>query len=179
VFAGLSDALEEPSAGGVAGDGFGGGASSVEELVLRARELGYEALALTDHDGLCDDGGTDDNNDALPDTWEDTYACTDKWTAAANDDNGTDGNGDTIADCLDPDADTDSDTTANPDDPTDDAWPPDMNRDTDVNVLDVLLYKPKLTGVYDRRYDLTAEGSVDILDLLLYKPFVNTSCTNP
>jgi error-prone DNA polymerase len=29
-----------------------GGASSVEELVLSARELGYEALALTDHDGL-------------------------------------------------------------------------------------------------------------------------------
>ena len=28
------------------------GASSAEELVLRARELGYEALALTDHDGL-------------------------------------------------------------------------------------------------------------------------------
>jgi len=28
------------------------GASHVEELVLRARELGYEALALTDHDGL-------------------------------------------------------------------------------------------------------------------------------
>src|SRR3990170_4255902 len=28
------------------------GASHIEELVLRARELGYEALALTDHDGL-------------------------------------------------------------------------------------------------------------------------------
>ncbi len=28
------------------------GASHVEELVLRSRELGYEALALTDHDGL-------------------------------------------------------------------------------------------------------------------------------
>lgn len=28
------------------------GASHIEELVLRARELEYEALALTDHDGL-------------------------------------------------------------------------------------------------------------------------------
>ncbi|HLA19406.1 MAG TPA: PHP domain-containing protein, partial [Dehalococcoidia bacterium] len=28
------------------------GASHIEEMVLRARELGYEALALTDHDGL-------------------------------------------------------------------------------------------------------------------------------
>src|SRR4030042_3520467 len=28
------------------------GASHIEELVLRARELGCEALALTDHDGL-------------------------------------------------------------------------------------------------------------------------------
>src|SRR3989304_6780201 len=28
------------------------GPSHIEELVLRARELGYEALALTDHDGL-------------------------------------------------------------------------------------------------------------------------------
>ena len=28
------------------------GVSCVEELVLHARELGYEALALTDHDGF-------------------------------------------------------------------------------------------------------------------------------
>src|SRR3990172_5381294 len=28
------------------------GASSPDELILRARDLGYEALALTDHDGL-------------------------------------------------------------------------------------------------------------------------------
>ena len=28
------------------------GASSVEELMLRAKKLGYEAMALTDHDGL-------------------------------------------------------------------------------------------------------------------------------
>src|SRR5919106_1867540 len=29
------------------------GASSVEELLGRAKELGYRALALTDHDNLC------------------------------------------------------------------------------------------------------------------------------
>jgi error-prone DNA polymerase len=28
------------------------GASQTDELVLRAAELGYDALALTDHDGL-------------------------------------------------------------------------------------------------------------------------------
>ena len=32
---------------------FHDGASTVEDLVLRARELGYAALALTDHDNLC------------------------------------------------------------------------------------------------------------------------------
>src|SRR5947208_3206013 len=31
---------------------FGDGASLPEELAFRAAELGYEALALTDHDGL-------------------------------------------------------------------------------------------------------------------------------
>jgi len=32
---------------------FHDGASSIEELVLRAKDLGYEAVALTDHDNLC------------------------------------------------------------------------------------------------------------------------------
>ena len=29
------------------------GASSIDELLARAKELGYPALALTDHDNLC------------------------------------------------------------------------------------------------------------------------------
>jgi len=32
---------------------FHDGASSPEELMLRAKELGYRALAITDHDNLC------------------------------------------------------------------------------------------------------------------------------
>jgi len=32
---------------------FHDGASSLEELLVRAKELGYAALALTDHDNLC------------------------------------------------------------------------------------------------------------------------------
>jgi len=32
---------------------FHDGASSLEELAVRAKELGYKALALTDHDNLC------------------------------------------------------------------------------------------------------------------------------
>jgi putative hemolysin len=65
------------------------------------------------------------------------------------------------------------------DDPSDDAWPPDINNDTEVDIFDVLLYKPKLTGRYDCRYDLNADTSVDIYDVLMYKQFLHTSCTNP
>lgn len=32
---------------------FHDGASSLEELMLRSKELGYNALALTDHNNLC------------------------------------------------------------------------------------------------------------------------------
>jgi Tol biopolymer transport system component len=72
------------------------------------------------------------------------------------------------------------------DNPSHDAWPPDIAGDEgcgwhngQVNIMDVLCYKPKLTGPYDSRYDLTADGQVNILDVLLYKPVLNTSCTSP
>jgi len=66
-----------------------------------------------------------------------------------------------------------------PDDSTDDAWPPDINKDKAVNMLDILLYKPKLPPApYDRRYDLNADARVSILDVLLYKPFLEKTCAN-
>ena len=65
-----------------------------------------------------------------------------------------------------------------PDHLSDDAWPPDINMDTNVNILDILLYKSKLApNPYDRRYDLNGDGSVNILDVLVYKQFLKTSCT--
>ncbi|KPK47346.1 MAG: hypothetical protein AMJ77_03475 [Dehalococcoidia bacterium SM23_28_2] len=122
------------------------------------------------------------------------------------DDGWPDADEDGLADCLDPDMDTDGDGIVNPDDPDDDndgftdeqeifmglssldacgfadAWAPDMDNNGDVNILDVLKYKPVINselGVdvnYDRRYDLNANGEVNILDVLLYKPVINTSC---
>jgi len=75
-----------------------------------------------------------------------------------------------------------------PDDPNDDAWPPDVNSGTmgcgfhngEINITDVLCYKWKLgSNPYDRRYDLNADGNVNILDVLLYKWELGKSCTSP
>ena len=66
-----------------------------------------------------------------------------------------------------------------PDDANDDAWPPDLNNNASVNILDVLLYKPVLGAPYNPRFDLNADQKVSILDVLLYKPVLGASCTNP
>jgi hypothetical protein len=62
-----------------------------------------------------------------------------------------------------------------------DAWPPDINRDTHVDILDVLLFKPVLGSQagepsYNRRFDLNTDSAIDILDVLLYKPIIGTQC---
>jgi hypothetical protein len=64
-----------------------------------------------------------------------------------------------------------------PDDPSDDAWPPDINNDRSVNILDVLLFKGPISGAYDSRYDLNADSAINILDVLLYKPLIGMACT--
>lgn len=74
-----------------------------------------------------------------------------------------------------------------PDDLNDDAWPPDIKNDGEVDILDVLKFKwvlgSHLDGggpkdhTYNRRYDMNADGEIDILDILKLKPFFNTTCT--
>jgi len=73
-----------------------------------------------------------------------------------------------------------------PDNPSDDAWPPDIQasqgcgfHNGQITILDVLCYKPKLSAPYDPRYDLDTNGVVNILDVLLFKPVFGGQCTNP
>jgi hypothetical protein len=58
-----------------------------------------------------------------------------------------------------------------------DAWPPDFKQDRVVDILDVLMFRPKLwPNPYDRRYDLNTDGTVDIMDVLIMRPYIGLSC---
>jgi len=64
----------------------------------------------------------------------------------------------------------------------DDAWPPDIDGDTDADIVDVLKFRSSiLTSVgdvyYSKRLDFDADGDVDIVDVMKYKPIILTSCT--
>jgi hypothetical protein len=110
-----------------------------------------------------------------------------------------------IADCLDPALDTDGDTLTNDvdDDDDDDGWsdaaegfmrtdplnacpldayhdafPPDINNDGTVNVLDIMRYRGPIHGVYDQRYDLNVDGTVNVLDLTAYRSVLGFTCTS-
>lgn len=70
-------------------------------------------------------------------------------------------------------------TTADDEEP--DAWPPDFNDDTQVNILDVV----RLRGVYgtdsgsegyDQRFDLDANGNIGVTDTVRLRPVYNAAC---
>jgi hypothetical protein len=119
-------------------------------------------------------------------------------------DEGWDLNGNGIADCLDPDLNTDKDGLTNdvdqdddgdgwsdaaegvihtdplsacPLNPDHDAWPPDINNNRTVNILDVARFREPLSGPYNSRYDLNADGKVNILDVGKYRLVIGASCT--
>jgi hypothetical protein len=119
-------------------------------------------------------------------------------------DEGWDMNDNTIPDCLDPALDTDRDDLKNdvdldddgdgwsdaaeafmrtdplsacPIDRLHDAWPPDINNDRVVNILDVSMFRSPLRGAYDRRYDLKADTKINILDVSTFRSVIGKSCT--
>jgi len=112
----------------------------------------------TDNDGIPDYLDEDDDNDGFSDEVE-LYIGTDPLDACP-DVIGSPG--------LCPGSDCDGD----------DAWPPDLNVDRSVDILDVLKFKPVINKpeAYNKRYDLNADGDIDILDVLLMKPCIMTSC---
>jgi len=57
-----------------------------------------------------------------------------------------------------------------------DAWPPDFNMSTCVDILDVLLFKWELYGS-NMRFDIRVDGAVNILDVLIMKQVINICCT--
>jgi len=64
------------------------------------------------------------------------------------------------------------------------AWPPDINNDTMVNVLDLLLFRGRIMSTlgepgYEERFDLSFDGTINIVDMVTMKPFIMESCTNP
>ena len=68
-----------------------------------------------------------------------------------------------------------------PDNANDDAWPPDINRDTRVDVLDMVAYRPILGSAkgdanFNKRFDLNADRIVNIADLLMFKSLLGLSC---
>jgi subtilisin-like proprotein convertase family protein len=71
-----------------------------------------------------------------------------------------------------------------PDDPSDDAWPFDVDVDTWSNVLDLLVYKGHLQICvpdpnYVQRFDINVDNCVDVLDVLAYKGHLQVQCSNP
>ncbi|UCH86239.1 MAG: S8 family serine peptidase [Dehalococcoidia bacterium] len=121
-------------------------------------------------DGLCDDGDPDDDNDGPLDTWENGYACTDKWTADASDDDDTDGltHAQEYAAATHPcDPDTDDDTVLDgtDTDPLDPYVCQDVDSDTcdDCSVLGVA--DPSQDGT-----DADSDGACDAGDVCTNDP---------
>ena len=61
-------------------------------------------------------------------------------------------------------------------DPYDACSPFDQTDDREINILDLLLYKPEFGGS-NPNFDINCDGTVNVLDLLLYKPALGAPCS--
>jgi len=67
-----------------------------------------------------------------------------------------------------------------PNNPSHDAWPPDINIDTRADVADVLLFKPLIglhsdDSTFDVRFDLYPDDMINVADVLMHKLLIDTS----
>lgn len=141
------------------------------------------------------DEGFDYNADTMPDCTEasvDTDGDTLVNTSDTNDDD--DGNpedpdwndGRHFPDTLEVYIGSDT-LDACPENPNDDAWPPDLNNNGAVIGFDTLFMRSSIGSTYggswyemdknyNRRYDLNANGAINGLDVLYIRPYIGTTC---
>jgi len=67
------------------------------------------------------------------------------------------------------------------DNPSHDAWPPDFNNDTRVNLADIAPLRDAFNSQegepsYNRRVDLTANGRINLEDIVPFRAYFNTRC---
>jgi len=97
--------------------------------------------------------------------------------------NNADCDGDQFNDYIELNVGTDP-LDACPDNSSDDAWPPDINNDTKVNILDVANFRVPFGSCsgdlsYSRRCDLSINDCITILDVAKLRLPWMTECTNP
>jgi hypothetical protein len=90
-----------------------------------------------------------------------------------------------FGDCIELCIETDP-LDACPDSPTDDAWPLDLNMDTQISIVgDVFNYRGRVGATpgspsWWKRLDLNCDGQISIVgDVFPYRGMIGTVCTNP
>jgi hypothetical protein len=141
-----------------------------------------------DGDGSIDEDFPDSDQDGTKDCLEDnvdTDGDTDVNSIDLDDDSDGDpdpGFNDGFSDVVEAWTGLDS-LDACPDDVNDDAWVPDSDNTTIVNIIDIMVFKGKvgtmygLNPAYSRRLDWDANQIVNIVDVMLIRRYVGTMCS--
>jgi hypothetical protein len=109
-------------------------------------------------------------------------ALSSKTTIHAATDSDGDGYSDTVEQFIGTNPNAACSSTTTPNDEAVDAWPPDFNDDKTVDLLDGNVLRNLFNshtgdGVYQKRYDLNADGAIDLLDAQAIRVPYGTTCS--